>query len=505
MLHNGNTPSALLYGPITPVMEFSHEPKDIYHSQNSFLSSGLLTPSTPVYEGRRDSIVSTQSYAQSYGSGSFYSPKTPPTPISQRDPATEDFTFVHAVSSFDGTAVSASEDVFCECISEVPTPLPQSMRGMENHSPFPQEWVYVQQQNQYPIRQGILHSNDSSPAARDLPSAFNALLGPQAQAQPSVGGLPDSNSWSIYSNNAHGIPDAGPHDLGYSYAHPPSLSNNVQVDQWPASTSGQVFPCIGATNTIRPEHSVFDMEDGSAYIPMQPDSFDESFSSYDTCSSPMLHSQQDSYPDIPTEDYPQVKTEESDAEEYDIKPQRRIYESPTGGKGVKKEHRVSKKKPKRGKTKSFISTLQTGDVQVQMERDIERSVDGKYYRRHGGDQKKLPCEFEGCDKTFARPEHKKRHEQTHENLKLYECAICEKPFNRHDNCLAHYITHVMRVDGKSKRNKPYPLSEMEVMIRRRLRKIGRHEEGEKIIEWIQNKILGEADQKPAKMAVRASL
>ncbi|KAF2492423.1 hypothetical protein BU16DRAFT_428646, partial [Lophium mytilinum] len=56
-------------------------------------------------------------------------------------------------------------------------------------------------------------------------------------------------------------------------------------------------------------------------------------------------------------------------------------------------------------------------------------------------QKQNFCEHAGCDKKFARPEHLKRHEQTHANEKLYCCVVCEKPFNRNDNCLAHYLTH----------------------------------------------------------------
>ncbi|KAK8210724.1 hypothetical protein IWZ01DRAFT_407590, partial [Phyllosticta capitalensis] len=53
------------------------------------------------------------------------------------------------------------------------------------------------------------------------------------------------------------------------------------------------------------------------------------------------------------------------------------------------------------------------------------------------------CRFEGCTKTFARPEHLKRHENTHSKERPFPCVVtgCGRRFSRNDNRKAHYETH----------------------------------------------------------------
>ncbi|KAF2143394.1 uncharacterized protein K452DRAFT_215001, partial [Aplosporella prunicola CBS 121167] len=60
-----------------------------------------------------------------------------------------------------------------------------------------------------------------------------------------------------------------------------------------------------------------------------------------------------------------------------------------------------------------------------------------------GETKKQRCRFEGCVKTFARPEHLKRHENTHSKERPFPCVVpcCRRRFSRNDNRKAHYETH----------------------------------------------------------------
>jgi hypothetical protein len=239
---------------------------------------------------------------------------------------------------------------------------------------------------------------------------------------------------------------------------------------------------------------MFDMEDAAPYISSHSDSFDES--SYDSCSSPPLH-QQDAYPGMESGVDRKFKDEpETDA--YEGRLYRSIYVSPTGGKGVKREQRnsgIMKRKSRLARNKSFVTKLRERDIQVEVDGDIGRDLNGRYYRVDGKGPKKFECQgFDDCNKKFARPEHLKRHMDTHSGKQDFPCMLppsaqCHKRFNRRDNLLAHYATHVERSDGKTTRNRRFPFHELAAMIHKVTKEIGGPvDEGEKIVEWLEKKI-----------------
>lgn len=501
-----------------PIMEYHQEQKDLFHHQNGYLSSGLLTPSSSAYEGRRDSIASAQSsisYAQSYSSSSYYSPKMPPTPTSQRDPGTEDFIWVQAPSSYDGrTQNSGDEATFGDCRTETPVTLSQSMPGAESHAPFSGSWVYVGQ-NEYGIRQETFQSNDGLPAAGDFRSAFDAELEShcsQALLPSTVEAVPGLSPWSHpYPSSPNGLPDDRSNDLTYGYAAPASLANSLD---WTSATSAHIFPGLVAPDTMMPKDSVvFDMNDGPSYIQSHSESFDERLESYDSCSTPLLRPQPEAFLDTEIDGFQLVKKEDSDFEEHDEKPSRSIYVSPTGAKSVKKERRSSRasnnrKKPRAAKKNSYVTKFEEGDIHWDVDGgDIELDKNGRLlFRPDGCGVKKLTCKEIGCDKKFARPEHLKRHEDIHIGHQRYKCRLknCPKKFNRWDNCLYHYLTHVKRPQRKSTRNDQFTLQEVETQVRVVLGAEGKIEDAQKIIDWLRTKV--QADLEGKKLAdIRAHL
>lgn len=71
-----------------------------------------------------------------------------------------------------------------------------------------------------------------------------------------------------------------------------------------------------------------------------------------------------------------------------------------------------------------------------------------------------------CDRQFKRPEHRKRHEETHDPEKRgqYGCTLCIRRFGRNDNYIEHYTTHMTRQGKDRSRNLRWPLRQLERMI-----------------------------------------
>ena len=100
------------------------------------------------------------------------------------------------------------------------------------------------------------------------------------------------------------------------------------------------------------------------------------------------------------------------------------------------------------------------------------------------------CEVPGCDSSFLRPEHLRRHVKSkHCETRPYICKIsgCSTPFSRGDNLRDHYWTHLDR-GGRKGKNRKFAFAELKELlgpkekklIRRLRQKQRQHEEKEKL-------------------------
>lgn len=171
-----------------------------------------------------------------------------------------------------------------------------------------------------------------------------------------------------------------------------------------------------------------------------------------------------------------------------------IYESPTGGKSVKREQsRRSKVYKERKSTKGLRRTKSlkgpTGGgycprlVQGQIW-DVKE--DGEFFwdeknREYRSRTVRESHRCRKCFKAFRREEHRTRHEKsTHRYahsdpseiiVPEYPCIICvslkinKEPFNRYDNLVVHWQTHISKEGCKSWRNPRMSLREVQAYFK----------------------------------------
>jgi len=149
---------------------------------------------------------------------------------------------------------------------------------------------------------------------------------------------------------------------------------------------------------------------------------------------------------------------------------RSIRETRTGGKSVTKEQRLNK--VSKGKANEKKSRRHAFLENIVDPRDIYRDDKGRLHCANKEPTKKFVCNYpfpdddelpEGssiCGKQFKRPEHRQRHRRTHRADKDYPCLLCNKSFNRNDNCWAHAYTHVHRPGKKEGRNTKFSLRQV---------------------------------------------
>ncbi|KAG9606034.1 C2H2 type zinc finger domain protein, partial [Aureobasidium melanogenum] len=68
-------------------------------------------------------------------------------------------------------------------------------------------------------------------------------------------------------------------------------------------------------------------------------------------------------------------------------------------------------------------------------------------RLAGPGAKKFKCRQQGCPYSFAKSEHRKRHERTHSGCKPFACAACGRQFARKDSLTRHLRLHAPSEDG----------------------------------------------------------
>jgi hypothetical protein len=233
---------------------------------------------------------------------------------------------------------------------------------------------------------------------------------------------------------------------------------NVPIPQMQAMTS----------STIVPREAML----GGEYVHV--DTPDLGMESYDDMDVPLPPSPQQVV--FKRDTSPVWGKNELDSSDEDRRLTRSIHETRTGGKSVKKERRngsVSKRKAK-AKNPEFVARWVNGRRECRpglLEKDPGT---GKYRWADQQPRKKFLCQYpyddddenipedhsKICGKLFQRPEHRQRHRKTHCSDKDFPCLLCEKNFNRNDNCWAHGFTHVHRPGKKDGRNKKFSLRQV---------------------------------------------
>ncbi|KAF2120252.1 hypothetical protein BDV96DRAFT_628749 [Lophiotrema nucula] len=431
-------------------------------------TSGFLTPPSP-FEGRRDSIASSQSsYCHSFGSATDCSgPVTPPT--CGRSPLADDG-FNDAVSyelandyqghSFHGLPLAphmkepSMTDGVCDQWVMVPSPVVQAL---QTH-PFRSHTFNASSGEFGPS----LHANMDSHAG------LNGIA--TTSVDPAWGNVP-ALAWSEGEQQPNRIADQ---QIFHSY--------------YPGLLNGQFHHTMGvSTETIIPSESMFDVHDdfvhvnASTFVDEPLDNIEQSF-----CPSPEEVS-------FKRERSASIK-EDPDLQDEKPSVQRSIYETPTGGKSVKRERRdggtKKKLKPKKKNPKPagdrrlasgvvglFLEDLEYDPVTAKLVSTVSTRAPLNVCRVWKNGQR--------CGKVFKRPEHLKRHEYTHSGEQNFPCKICPRTFSRNDNCLAHYGTHLRMPGKKDGRNPKFTIREIEEMLAG---------EDPKIIEKMRAKWRSEAEQ-----------
>ncbi|KAF2194777.1 hypothetical protein K469DRAFT_686738 [Zopfia rhizophila CBS 207.26] len=420
--------------------------------QSGALSSGFLTPASSASEGRRDSIASSQSsfsYCQSFTSD--YSIHTdysiPITPNSGRSLLVDN-------SYIDLMAYESRQGVTEKAFHGLPLSLSSKTPILGDSY---ETWVMVSRPEEPSSSQTMPFSqHDVLPAAADFSLALRAVVD-QRPSQEQVMNTTAGQGWEILPakqwpemHRQQQLMQQLPLDLG-----------NEMRDGW----NTDVVPSLERSHgmfleTVMPSDAILKGQDEYMYM-------SDGFEDMSTYANPSA-----SFPPSPQEVC--FKREESTAikgepgtGESDETMTRSIYVSPTGGKGVKKERRsrgVPKKRSKILRHRPEILDPPEGKWYIELEGGIRRDErTGKWIGSHR--QKKYVCgEIVGgreCRNRFARPEHLKRHKETHTGDRKFWCKICQKLFNRNDNCQEHYWTHVERPGKKTGRNKKMSLREVE--------------------------------------------
>ena len=181
-----------------------------------------------------------------------------------------------------------------------------------------------------------------------------------------------------------------------------------------------------------------------------------------------------------------------------------IYESPTGGKSVargqarrskvhkerKSTRNLRRAKSVKGETAGgYCPRLVQGEIwDVKEDGEFFWDEKSKEYRSRTGRDPLHRCRK--CYKAFQREEHRTRHEKSthgyvHSDpsemmIPQHPCIICvslnkPKVFNRYDNLVAHWQTHIAKEGCKTWRNTRMPLSDVQAYFKN----------DQKIVEKIQ--------------------
>lgn len=462
-------------------------------STSAYPSAGYLTPS---YDGRRDSIASMQSTAScahsfSSNTSSFYSQHMPPTPHSAREGhMSDDWNMVSMPQSGLGYEHQPAQDPQGHELEDYSAeswtnPLAYAAKTrMMDHEPQsrPNSWVMVPNGLRIP---GSESDGMVLPASRDFTSSFESHLAPQATRSLQPPAEIYSSSDMLYAQHATTASFPMPGLTSEVYEQTPVSAEYHPNYGWTDPFNHNAELPLFEGPSVQPEDTMVDAED--KYAEMRSDSFDDSFGSYDggyssstSPSSRYGHGEET-----------HIKQEgDSDFLGRDSKHNLRDYMTPVR-KNSRRDSKVraggiSKRKMRTGNMMESFDAHHNGcQVEVKYQAGIQVDPKSGRYCSASGETKKQRCRFEGCVKTFARPEHLKRHENTHSKERPFPCVVpqCGRRFSRNDNRKAHYETHLKEaLLGKKARNAPVSFEDLCTFLHRS----EPEEEARKMIEKLQN-------------------
>ncbi|OJD30086.1 krueppel-like factor 13-like [Diplodia corticola] len=465
------------------------EGMDMNQPTHAYPSSGYLTPSP--YD-RRDSVASMQSAAScahSYSSNSpagYYPTQMPLTPHSSREPM-EDYWLMHPNGGvpFDHpTAQDAPRhdlDDFAHEAWQNHLSFPPKPRALESeHQSRPNSWAMVPpNMNPGGLRVSVSEGDGMGlPGSRDFPPFCEPQMAPHAPRtlQPPAEIFSNSEIWNAQEHAAP--PNFAMSSMPAEVFAPTAVNSGYNPSYgWPGQAQPAYdLPIFNETESVQPEDTIVD-GDSNKYNEMQSDSLDDSFS-YD-----------DGYSSTNPEE-PLIKQEGDSDYRRDSKHGVRDFMTP-GRKGSRRDSKVrasgiTKRKMRSGNMLESFDTHHNGcPVEVKYQSGIQVDPKSGRYCSATGETKKQRCRFEGCIKTFARPEHLKRHENTHSKERPFPCVVphCGRRFSRNDNRKAHYETHLKEaLLGKKARNAPVTFDALCTY----LHQSEPEDEARKMIEKLQN-------------------
>lgn len=473
-----------------------------------YSSSGYHTPSSSTaYDGRRDSIASMQSSAScahsfSSNSSSYYSTQMPPTPHSARE-GFEDWMVVQQNPSLPFDHQTAHDPHGHEMDEFHPEAWPNALglppkhRALEAEPPSrPGSWVMLQPALNSALRLPVSESDGMVlPTARDFPSFCESQMAPQQPRTLQPPAEIYGSSELCYAQHAAATTSSfGMTNLTAEAYEPAPVATGFNPNyEWPPVQPEAPYelPMFPEPTSCQPEDTIVDTED--KYNEMRSDSFDDSFGSYDggysSSTSPSSRYGHGEEPLIKQEgdaDYHHQHRRDSkhNLRDHFMTP---VRKNSSGRRDSKvRAGGITKRKMRSSNLMESFDAHHNGcQVEVKYQAGIQVDPKSGRYCSASGETKKQRCRFDGCVKTFARPEHLKRHENTHSKERPFPCVVpqCGRRFSRNDNRKAHYETHLKEaLLGKKARNAPVSFED----LCRYLHQSEPEEEARKMIEKLQN-------------------
>lgn len=313
---------------------------------------------------------------------------------------------------------------------------------------------------------------------------FNAHIAQQVDSFETSMGSSVNAPWDSWSNIANtsrqwndhassfGVPEGAGHPFWPDHMHLGQTTHLVTLPQSASMTDvEEEYVHVGSPKSMANMDNEF-VNVGSPY-------FSES-GSYEDLGSSFPQSPQEVH--FKQEPSPSPAKQESDMVGRALVLEPLIYESPTGGKSFRREQktqtrvkrgRISKRTKGVKKDNSKLGRLISLGGGASAFLKEENFCGGEWDAVKKCVKIKERCEAREqhacvvCGRLFRRQEHKARHERSTHGIGVpdnavpdYPCQICQRSFNRYDNLVAHWQTHIIKPSSKG-RNLKYKLEEVQ--------------------------------------------